>query len=108
MNQFVIRPRSIVQIMENTVKKNTDVRLYHTYYLFKKWNIRNRPVRFSYSGRSSIAVKLQVEVKFGADVMKALDKMSSEVRSNLEKLAKVTVKSCVMTVKGVYHEKENS
>jgi uncharacterized alkaline shock family protein YloU len=108
MNQYVIRPRSLVQIIENTVKKNPDVKLYRARYLFKKWNITNRPVRFSYSGKSSIAVKLQVEVKFGVDVMKALDKMSSEIRGNLDKLAKVTMRSCVLTVKGVYHEKENS
>jgi uncharacterized alkaline shock family protein YloU len=108
MNQFVIRPRSAAQIIENTVKKNADVRLFHTHYLFKKWNIRNRPVRFRYAGKSSAAIRLEVEVRFGADVMKALDKMSNEIRSNLEKLAKITVKSCVLTVKGVYHEKENS
>lgn len=108
MNQFVIRPRSVVQIIENTVKKNPDVRLYRARYLFKKWNITNRPVRFSYSGKSSVSIKLQVEVKFGIDVMKALDKVSAEVRGNLDKLAKITVKSCGLTVKGVYHEKENS
>lgn len=108
MNQFVFRPRSIVQIIENTVKKNPDARLYRARYLFKKWNITNRPVRFGYSGKSSVAVRLQVEVKFGVDVMKALDKLSADIRGSLDKLAKIAVRSCVLTVKGVYNEKESS
>ena len=108
MNQFVIRTRSIVQIIENTVKKSPDVRLYRARYLIKKWNITNRPVRSRYTGKNSVSLRLQVEVKFGVDVMKALDKLSADIRGNLDKLAKVNVKSCGLTVKGVYNEKESS
>lgn len=107
MNQFVIQNPGIVSIIEHTVSRNKDVRLYQKIIL-KRFHIK--PVHFSYVSANSVQIKVLIEVRFGIDVLKTMDKLSNEIKTNLEKMAKITTKAMELVVKGVYDEKkeENS
>jgi uncharacterized alkaline shock family protein YloU len=103
MNQYVIEKEGLSRIIEFTVGKNKDIRLFHKLY-FKR--LSNRPIRFYYSAHNTICLKVQLEVRFGIDVLKSIDKMSMEIKTSLDKMAKVTVKTIELIVKGVFDEKE--
>ncbi len=60
----------------------------------------------SYAGSSSVDIVLDVDVRFGTDVIKSVEKVSQEIRDYLLKMTKVNVKSLEMNVKDIFDEKE--
>ncbi len=104
MNRFIIKKASVLDLIEYTAAKSKDIRLYRKNY----WKIfPNKPVKIHYCRSHSIRLKIELEVRFGVDLLKASEKISNEMRTQLEKLAKISVESMELVVKGVFDEKEN-
>lgn len=103
MNKFIIKKGSISNLIELVIEKNKDIRLFRKLYLNKVHNI---PIKFNYASTNSINLKIDIEVRFGVDILKNLEKISNEIKSNLEKLARVSVKSVELIVKGVFNEEK--
>ncbi len=104
MNKFIIRKKSIIELVEHIIERNKDIRLFRMYY-FR--NIRNFPIRFSYLTTNSISLKIDIDARFGVDILKSMDKVSGEIKSNLIKYASITAQSIELTVKGIFDEEKN-
>lgn len=64
------------------------------------------PLKMDYAGSSSVDIEVDVDVRYGADVIKTVEKASQEIRDNLLKLTRVNVKSLEINVKDIFDEKE--
>jgi uncharacterized alkaline shock family protein YloU len=64
------------------------------------------PLKMDYAGSSSVDIAVDVDVRYGADVIKTVEKASQEIRDNLLKLTRVNVKSLEINVKDIFDEKE--
>jgi uncharacterized alkaline shock family protein YloU len=90
-------------LVRHTVSHNPDIRLHENRVLFL---FESTPIRMSYAGSSSVDIVLDVDVRFGTDVIKSVEKVSQEIRDYLLKMTKVNVKSLEMNVKDIFDEKE--
>lgn len=103
MKSFKIEKESIVGLLERMIDLRKDVRLFRVRFL----NLfRNNPVRFHYSTTKSIDLRLDIEVLYGQDIVAVLEKVSEEVKKELERQTHLQVRTLSITVRGVYHEKE--
>lgn len=104
MNRHTIEKESLEKMVSLTVDKNPDVRL-HRSKILGTWD--RKPLQIVYQGRSSVAIRIDIDIRFGLDMMKVIDKISNEIRGNFEKLAKVTVKSLQLKVKDIFDEEKS-
>jgi len=102
-NRVTIDKNGLESMVRHTIGRNPDLKLHERRIIF---NISNSPVRMRYVGASSVAVSADIDVRYGVDVAKTVDKASTEIRDNLMKFSKVNVKSLDMNVKDIFDEKE--
>lgn len=101
MNRYVVKKKSLSGLVKNTVNKNSDIRFHHQTFLRF---IKNRPLRINYINMHKVNVRLELEVRFGINVIETVNKISEEVRKNLEQLTGVSVKSIEIVVKDIFNE----
>ena len=65
-------------------------------------------LKIDYSSRTSISLQIEVEVKFGQNIVKTIEKASNEIRNNLTNMAGIQVKSLELTVKDVFDEEKSN
>lgn len=102
MRRFIVNKTSLQSMVKHTINKSKAVRLFERVIF---WKIKNKPLKISYIGSSSVAIKVDIEIKFGENIIETVAKMSKLICDNLVKLAGIHVKSLELNVKDVFNEK---
>lgn len=105
MNQFKIQKKSLIRMVHFTIDRNKDIEVYHKKYI---WKLTNDPIRIRYTSRNTINVDIDLMVRFGVDLLKAMEKASQDIKNSVEKLSKIQVKSVNLAVKELFHGKEDT
>ncbi|NPV01561.1 MAG: hypothetical protein HPY53_09295 [Brevinematales bacterium] len=102
-NRVNVDKYGLESMVRHTISRNPDMRLH-----VRRMPIRlvSSPLKMNYAGSSSVDIAADVDVRYGADVIKTVEKASQEIRDNLLKLTRVNVKSLEMNVKDIFDEKE--
>jgi len=102
MNRFIVKKESLVRMVELTVAKNPDMKLYQPRHRSASSSLKLR-----YNGKKAVSVDLSVSARFGKDILKMVDKLSGDIRTNLEKHSGIRVKTVEVQVKDIFDDEKN-
>ncbi len=102
MDQFIVKKQSMVHLIAMHIDKHSDLRVFRKKYF---WKLQNRPVKLRYSGKNSIEIRADVEAKYNSNWTQNLEKLSEDMKKNLEKTSGIKVKKLTLSVRDVFYEK---
>lgn len=103
MNRFIVKKESLIRMVQLTVGKNPDMKL----YIPKRAWLASSSLKLRYSGRKAVSVELFTSARFGKDILKMVDKLTTEIRNNLEKHSGIRVKNVEVQVKDIFDDEKN-
>ncbi|MFN4217365.1 MAG: hypothetical protein ACK4HQ_08215 [Brevinematales bacterium] len=94
MEKVIITKKAVEDLVRWTVKECENVRLVS----------EKRPVSVSFVGSYQVEVKVDIEIKAGLNIVEKTEELRKQIKTTLEKHARLDLRYSKITVRGLYDE----
>ncbi len=99
MKYYKIEKSALIDIIRLTIEKSEEVKLPEPLKMFWFWKLKPINIRYSKEG---LCINISIKVIFSKNLLSICEKITKEVKEQLEKKANIKVKDIYINLQGVY------